>query len=546
MKEHRMNFIQSLLKKTRQALTWFGHQINQTLTLIDIAIRFFLRLIFRTLRTISVTIEHYLDSIIRYLSIHGLLLTHRTYHRTKPKAVRWAKNSSRQTKRQSLRAWWHALRFFRYKIINHKLGWLKVALIIPISFLFSVVAISINNTLTTSYSKQSLTYTEIPLPKFSLADNSIRYWREEKLVNNENLIDLLRREGMPQEEITHLLNLTHDDEDLLKTRLGASISISANNKNQFFGLRYLNDSGNGDNRFINLEKDLDVWVIKDTDVEAISINTLQSILITEDVTQSLLQAKLPQKIRLALVDLFDTKLAINSLKIGDSINLVYEVLYLNGTPLNVGNILSAEIIQNGKIHQAFLFNKKDPNSDNNGVYYDDKGLAMKSGFLFQPIANPSISSSFGVRVHPITRQVRMHNGVDFRGPIGTPILAPGDGVIIMRERQRGYGNMIKMRHNGNINTLYAHMSAFNEQFTIGSRVKAGEVIGYLGNTGLSTGPHLHFEVHLDGEPVDPVNTALPSEDLNIEQLKLFFEKKQKLLSTLFMVSDHPANTIYSD
>jgi murein DD-endopeptidase MepM/ murein hydrolase activator NlpD len=541
-----MNFIQSLLKKIRQALTWFGQQLNQTLTLIDIVIHFFLRLIFRTLRAISATVEHYLDSVIRYLSIHGLLLTHRTYHSAKPKAVRWAKKSSRQTKRQSLRAWWHTLRFFRYKIINHKLGWLKAALIIPISLLFLVVVISINYTLTTRYSKQSLTYVNLPLPKFSLADNSIRYWREEKLADSENLVDLLRREGMPQEEITHLLNLTLDDEDLLKTRLAASISIYANNKNQFFGLRYLNDSGNGDNRFINLEKDQGVWRLKDTDVETISINTLQSIRITEDVTQSLLQAKLPQKIRLALVDLFDTKLAINSLQVGDSINLVYEVLYFNGTPLNAGNILSAEIIQNGQVYQAFLFNKKDPNSDNNGVYYDDKGLAMKSGFVLQPIANPSISSSFGVRVHPVTRQVRMHNGVDFRGPIGTPILAPGDGVIITRERQRGYGNMIKIRHNGNINTLYGHMSGFNDQFSVGSRVKAGEVIGYLGNTGLSTGPHLHFEVHLDGEPVDPVNTALPSEDLSIEQLKLFFEKKQKLLSTLLMVSDHPADMVYSD
>jgi hypothetical protein len=122
-----------------------------------------------------------------------------------------------------------------------------------------VVVISINYTLTTRYSKQSLTYVNLPLPKFSLADNSIRYWREEKLADNENLVDLLRREGMPQEEITHLLNLTLDDEDLLKTRLAASISIYANNKNQFFGLRYLNDSGNGDNRFINLEKDQGVW-----------------------------------------------------------------------------------------------------------------------------------------------------------------------------------------------------------------------------------------------------------------------------------------------
>src|SRR5690606_35713632 len=136
-------------------------------------------------------------------------------------------------------------------------------------------------------------------------------------------------------------------------------------------------------------------------------------------------------------------------------------------------------------------------------FFDANGLSARRGLLRTPIDGARISSNFGMRRHPIKGYTRMHQGTDFAAPTGTPIYAAGDGVVEKAGRNGGYGNYIKIRDGNGYGTAYAHLSRFAKGLKAGSRVTQGDVIGYVGSTGASTGPHLHYEVHVNGKQVNP-------------------------------------------
>lgn len=149
----------------------------------------------------------------------------------------------------------------------------------------------------------------------------------------------------------------------------------------------------------------------------------------------------------------------------------------------------------------------------------------------QPVANKDLqrlASGFGMRMHPILKIGKMHNGLDFSAHVGTPIYATGDGKVSMAERQGGYGNVVKINHGYGYETLYAHMSKFKVRN--GQSVKRGDVIGYVGNTGLSTGPHLHYEIHKDGKEIDPVSYFY--QDISPDEFKILFDKSQQMSVSL--------------
>lgn len=190
---------------------------------------------------------------------------------------------------------------------------------------------------------------------------------------------------------------------------------------------------------------------------------------------------------------------------GDKFQVIYEKLTIDGNKIKDGNILAAQFITGGQNLIGIFF--KD--SFGGVGFYTPEGRSMRKAFLRMPVEFARISSKFNPRRrHPISNKIRAHQGVDYAAKRGTPIMASGNGKIVFRGRKRGYGNTIIIQHGSDTNTLYAHMSGFNKDFSIGSRIQQGQVLGYVGSTGAATGSHLHYEFRVNGVHKNPLTVKL--------------------------------------
>ncbi len=219
------------------------------------------------------------------------------------------------------------------------------------------------------------------------------------------------------------------------------------------------------------------------------------------------KAHLPENITMELAGVFgwDIDFALDIRK-GDRFTVVYEDLYLDGDRIGTGNILAAEFINRDTIHQAVRYTDARGRTD----YYSPEGRSMRKTFLRTPVAFSRISSRFSLgRKHPILNTIRSHKGVDYAAPRGTPVKATGSGKIVLRGRKGGYGKAVVIQHGSRYNTLYAHLNSYARGLRNGSRVQQGQVIGYVGSTGLATGPHLHYEFRVNGVHRNPLTVKLP-------------------------------------
>ncbi len=216
----------------------------------------------------------------------------------------------------------------------------------------------------------------------------------------------------------------------------------------------------------------------------------------------------------------------------DSFQIVYEIFVdENGEVFENGNIIYANLILRGQYNQLYYFQKK-----NYDGHYDENGKSVKKALMKTPINGARLSSSFGMRKHPILGYNKMHRGTDFAAPEGTPIMASGDGTITKAGWCGGGGNCVKIKHNKTYQTIYAHMKNFSNIAIPGNRVKQGQIIGYVGSTGLSTGPHLHYEVIENGKKINSQLLKLPPgkslEGKNRKQFEIVRIKTDVLKSDL--------------
>ena len=192
---------------------------------------------------------------------------------------------------------------------------------------------------------------------------------------------------------------------------------------------------------------------------------------------------------------------------GDSFQALVEKRYRDGQPAGYGRILAAEFTNQGKTFQAILYQDGDRRPD----YFDAEGQSLRKAFLKAPLSFSRISSGFSMRrFHPITKTWKSHPAIDYAATPGTPIKSVGDGVIIKKGYNKGNGNYVKIRHNSSYETLYLHMKGFAKGIAQGKRVAQGQTIGYVGSTGLATGPHLCFRMYKNGAPVNPQHVKAPS------------------------------------
>lgn len=240
---------------------------------------------------------------------------------------------------------------------------------------------------------------------------------------------------------------------------------------------------------------------------------------------------IPQSTLIELAGLFgwDIDFALD-IRQGDEFSLIYEELYLEGERIGFGNILIAQFINRGDEITAIRY--EDGNGD--AQYYDPSGHSMRKEFLRNPIDFARISSRFNLkRKHPVLNKFRAHRGTDYAAPTGTPIKSTGDGKVIFAGRKGGFGNCVIIQHGSRYQTLYAHLSKFNRSARKGRRIKQGQVIGYVGSTGLATGPHLHFEFRVDGVHRDSLRIKLPkSRSISKDQRSAYKAEAERMIEWL--------------
>jgi len=221
---------------------------------------------------------------------------------------------------------------------------------------------------------------------------------------------------------------------------------------------------------------------------------------------------------------------VQDLRQGDSFSLMYEELYLDGEFIGLGNILAAEFINQGRTYQAV----RHVDDHGRGNYYTPEGKSMRKAFLRSPIDFARISSHFNLRrKHPVLNKIRAHRGTDYAASTGTPIRSAGDGKVTFSGWKGGFGRVVIVQHGQGIQTLYAHMSRFNKKAKKGARVSQGQIIGYVGSSGLASGPHLHYEFRVNGVHKNPVRVKLPeARPIEKKYRKNFLAEADKWLAIL--------------
>ncbi len=274
-----------------------------------------------------------------------------------------------------------------------------------------------------------------------------------------------------------------------------------------------------DGELVGLERKLSdsetLKVIRDAD--GFSTNVLENPLevrtrtasgtISSSLFNATAQAKLSDRIAFEVAEIFqyDIDFALD-IQQGDRFTVMYEELYQDGELLRTGNVLAAKFVNNGREYRAVRF----VDSAGRAEYYTPDGKSLRKAFMRAPVQFSRISSRFNLsRKHPVLNRIRAHKGVDYAAATGTPVRAAGDGKVRFVGQKGGYGNVIELEHGSNVVTVYGHLSRFAKGLHRGQRVELGKVIGYVGQTGLATGPHLHYEYRVRGTHKNPQTVPLP-------------------------------------
>ena len=231
----------------------------------------------------------------------------------------------------------------------------------------------------------------------------------------------------------------------------------------------------------------------------------------------------------------------NDIRAGDEFSVLYQRKFQDGAYVTDGRVLAAEFTNRGKTYRAVWFESADGSVKG---YYSPEGKGMRKAFLRAPIDFARVSSGFNPkRRHPISGQIRAHRGIDFAAPTGTPIYAAGDGRIEFAGRKGGYGNAVVINHGKGITTLYGHMSRFGKSARNGRSVRQGEIIGYVGSTGASTGPHLHYEYRVKGVHKNPASIPLPNTEIDSRYVAEFRSQAEVAVAQLRLANSAPGQQL---
>jgi murein DD-endopeptidase MepM/ murein hydrolase activator NlpD len=319
---------------------------------------------------------------------------------------------------------------------------------------------------------------------------------------NDTMDQLFRRFELNLADLASLRNLPEMRSQVDKLRPGEMLRLM-HRDGALVGLeRKLSDS-----ETLKVTRDADGF---STDVleNPLEVRTrTASATIDSSLFQATADARLSDRVAFELAEIFQYDIDfVLDIQAGDRFTVVYEEIFQDGTLLRSGNILAAKFVNDGREFRAVRF--VDP--DGHGEYYTPDGRSLRKAFMRAPVQFSRISSRFNLsRRHPVLNRIRAHKGVDYAAPIGTPVRAAGEGRVRFVGRQGGYGNVIELEHGSGVITVYGHLSRFAQHLRRGQRVELGKVIGFVGQTGLATGPHLHYEYRVRGVHKNPQTVPLP-------------------------------------
>ncbi|MFU2487463.1 M23 family metallopeptidase [Thauera sp. WH-1] len=338
--------------------------------------------------------------------------------------------------------------------------------------------------------------------------DELPFVHSERIQAGDTLQGIFGRLNIDDEEaLVHLSASDEGKKAIRQLRAGRSVTAIVRPDGRL--LTFSVPLGNTGSRIV-LERGDEGLALRESNGEAqVAMIEMRSGTITHSLFGATDAAGLPDNVATQLATIFGTWIDFHSdLRKGDRFNVVYEAVYEEGNPVRAGRILAAEFINNGERHAVVLY--RGPSGKEQ--YYSDDGRSLQQGFLRSPLEFSRVSSNFGRRLHPIHGSWRKHNGTDFAAPTGTPVRATSDASVEFVGTQRGFGNLIVLKHRNNITTHYAHLSGFAKGLSKGQSISQGDLIGYVGCTGWCTGPHLHYEVHIDKVAQDPMTVALPMAD----------------------------------
>ncbi len=346
----------------------------------------------------------------------------------------------------------------------------------------------------------------LPTPRLVPAhDGAAPYWREARVQRGDTIGSLLARAGVDDPAAFAFLSTDPSARPIYQLRPGRPVRIATTDASgRLASLRML--TSDGDHLVIARARDGFVATREPAASEpgvAAAAGVVESSLFAAADA-----AGLPDAVTLGLADAFGGDIDFyHDLRRGDRFAVVYETSRIDGEPQGAGRVLAAEFVSQGRTLRAFLWRAPDGREG----YYDATGQSARRAFLRSPMEFSRITSGFTqARFHPILQTWRAHRGTDFAAPEGTPVRATADGVVAVAEPQTGYGNVLVIRHAGTYTTLYGHLSQFAPLARPGERVRQGDVVGRVGQTGWATGPHLHYEFRVADVPRDPMSIALPT------------------------------------
>ncbi len=336
-------------------------------------------------------------------------------------------------------------------------------------------------------------------PRYEEINHSVR--------SGQTLKNILQKFSVKDEEIKKIYTVLSKKETS-KIRSNQTINIVLDNSDK--------DNKKILSILIPLSKTKKIQIVKNLETnelkkEEIVTNLTKKLVLKEGVIKSSLynsatKQKINPNVIIEFARLYGFQVDFQrDIRKNDSYQIIYETFIdENNEVFSTGEIIYANLVLRGQTNQLYFY----PNKKSRG-HYDENGKSIKKALMKTPINGARLSSPFGMRKHPILGFNKMHRGTDFAAPLGTPIMASGDGIVIKAGWCGGGGNCVKIKHNATYQTIYAHMSKFSNLAVPGSRIKQGQIIGYVGSTGMSTGPHLHYEVIENGKKVNSQTLKLP-------------------------------------